>query len=504
LRSLRHRRIAVRVAAALVAVGLVAYAALAPTVRAADQPFTAGQGIAAAYALHIGEAWNGADVGVTLGVVGGQYQNSTAKASSQTLDPGILALISNVRYCNHPSPLPLPAALEANTDDSNGQPISKSTSSGRSGPAVGSQSVKVRPNADGSGDGAALDFDFPGLIAIKGGIQHAEAKVDPVHQVRTVTSEVSVGSLTLLGSLPMGGIQLGGLRWFLQEVVTGADNRTDTRSVISSFSINTAKVFGVALPVANPNQAQGVLTMVNTAAKPFGLQLRLPKLEPDGQFGLAYSPLTVAIGGKTLYGPVVAPLLGGATITQVERALQPGVFDTASCNELAGLLKPYPAVNALWNSLGSAAPLVIGAVAAGIDGQGELDIDLGKVRTSVDDTYYAPPSYPMPNYGAPAGGTGWVPGTPGSPGSAGALAANAPSGGVALGQRNPAGSTGATLANAGHIHCETTSPVGWPGCWKGAAPIAAGVAGVVTLSLLAADEVFRRRRLASVGGSKDA
>jgi hypothetical protein len=75
---------------------------------------------------------------------------------------------------------------------------------------------------------------------------------------------------------------------------------------------------------------------------------------------------------------------------------------------------------------------------------------------------------------------------------------------VALGQRNPAGSTGATLANAGHIHCETTSPVGWPGCWKGAAPVAAGAAGLVTLSLLAADEVFRRRRLASAGGSKDA
>lgn len=501
--SLRSRRIPIRGPVALVAAGLVAYAALAPSARAQStaQDFTAGQGLASAYVLHVGEAWNGADIGVGFGVVGGQYQDSSAKASSEIFDPGILTLLANVRTCNQPSALTLPSPLEADTDASNGQPVNKSSGATQSGPAAGSQSVRATPNADGSGEGQLFNFELPGLLAIQGGYQHAESKVDPAHQVRTVTSEVRIGSLSLFSALPAGGIQLGGLRWFLQEVVTGPDNRSDKRTVTSSFSVHSARSFGVQVPVTNPDQAKGTLDRVNTIAQPFGVQLRLPRVEPDGQFGLAYTPMTVALGGKTLFGPVIAPLLGGASITKVEQALKPGVFDSAACNELLGLLKSIPQLNATWNSVGSGYPLVLGALAAGLDGQGELDIDLGKVRTSVDDTYYAPPSYPLPNYGGVPPVGSFVPGVAGTAGTAGSLGSAAQSqvAAPALGQR-PGTTAGATLA--GHIHCETTSPVGWPGCWKGAAPVAAGAAGLVTLSLLAADEVFRRRRLA--GADADA
>jgi hypothetical protein len=468
----------------------------------ADSSATPGQGIATAYLLHLGIPYNGADLGVTLGLTNGQYQDSTAKASSQTFEPGVLTLISNLRVCNQSSLPPglLPKPLEVDTDSSNGKPATLSTA-GPSGPAVGAQSVSVAPNSNGTAENSGLSFALPGLVDLTNGHVHSEASWDPAHQVRTVTSSVDLGTLSLLNSLPLGGIQLGGLRWVLQQVVAGPDNRADRRSVTSSFTMGSAKVFGLTLPIPGADRAQQLFDSINALSAPFGLQLHAPKLVPDGQFGLAYTPFTIALGGKTLLGPLLSPLLGGASINQIERALSPGVFDTRSCNELGGLLKGAPALNAGWNGLGAAAPVVIGALAAAIDGQAEVDISVGNVRTSVDDTYY-----PFSTGMGTSGSSSTVPASSAASGRSGGTggavlgpdrAVQAPSiGAVAL-----APAPQRTLLNAGHVRCETTSPVGWPGCWKGNAPVAAGAAGALTMGLLVADEVFRRRRLAGAAAA---
>jgi hypothetical protein len=452
--------------------------------------------------MHLGIPYNGADLGLTIGEAGGQYQDSTARASSQTLNPGILTLISNLRVCNRTTlpPSVLPKPLEADTDASGGQPVSRSTSG-----QVGSQSVSAAPNADGTGEGTGLGFGIPGLVEVSNGKVHAEARWDPARQVRTVTSTVDLGTLSLLKALPLGGVQLGGLRWVLQQVVAGADSRSSNRTVTSLFTVGSAKAFGLALPVPAADKAQQLFDRINALSAPFGLQPHAPKLVPDGEFGLSFTPLTVSLGGKTLFGPILAPLLGGATVNQIERALSPGIFDTRSCNELFGLLNRAPQFNAVWNGLGAAAPIVIGALAAAVDGQAGVDISLGNARVSIDDTYYPfnPGSYggpvtnpggtPVSSGGASGGGTGTVGGIAGTPGAAGPA-----TGAVALAGPVRAPTSGTTtFAKAGRVHCETTSPVGWPGCWRGNAPMAAGVAGVLTLGLLAADEVFRRRRLAA-------
>jgi hypothetical protein len=494
--------------AAVVATGLVAVAVGAPVGSArAENSFTPGQGIASGYVLHLSGLYNGADLlGLNIGEAGGQYQDTSAQGSSATVDFGLADIVTSATVCGVHTPNPLPPAVVADTDQSNGQPVSKSTSGG-AGLAGGAESASAAPNSDGRGDGSGLSFDFPGLVRVSGGAVHTEARMDPVHEVRTVTSEVDVARVILLSGLPGGGIELGGLRWFLQTVVSGPDNRSETRSVTSSFTMSSAKVLGLSLPVTKPDQAQRLLVTVNSLAAPLGVQLRLPKVVPYGLAGLEYTPLTVAIGGKTLYGPIAAPLLGGATITKIEKALRPGIFDATNCNELFGALKPIPSLNAAWNGVGIVAPIAISVVAVALDGQGELDLNIGDVTNNVDDTYYPAPSSRSANHGGgpgtagpgggASGGGGGATGGSGATGGAGGLAMAGAASPPSLASSPSGKTTWANVGGGGRARCETTSPVGWPGCWKGQGRAAAGALGLLTLGLLVADEVYRRRRLAA-------
>jgi hypothetical protein len=236
--------------------------------------------------------------------------------------------------------------------------------------------------------------------------------------------------------------------------------------------------------------------LINKATAPLGLQVRLPRVTPDGTQGLGYSPMTIAVGGATSYGKVLYPFIAGTSGVSVvnlfNKLAEPTIFDPTNCAELGGLLKSSPQLNTLWNSVGLYTPILVSAFAAAINGGAELDVDFGGSRTTIDDTYFPPralPPAPVPS------GSLALPSAIGE--SSSPVGGSGPSTGGSVGMARPP-TILRTLSDRGQVTCRTTSPVGSPGCWKGAAPVAAGLAGALTLGLLGTDEVWRRRRLGTM------
>ena len=216
---------------------------------------------------------------------------------------------------------------------------------------------------------------------------------------------------------------------------------------------------------------------------------------PNGPYGVAYTPLTLALGGHTAYGKVLYPFLAGtndySVVSLFLNITQPTIFDPAHCEQLGGVFKVDKRLNFTWNYLGATTPVLLSAFAAAINGGAEVDLELGGVLTTVDDTYYPPrtaPACPVPRRVAPVVEAEPTPVAPAPRSSPAPSAAPAP--------------VVTARVRTTTSQCDTTSPVGRPGCWKGAAPMAAGLAGAVTLGLLITDEIWRRRRLA-VAPTKD-
>jgi hypothetical protein len=261
-----------------------------------------------------------------------------------------------------------------------------------------------------------------------------------------------------------------------------------------AFDLGTVTVAGVTVPFPSAGSSASALAVVDRLAAPLGVQLRLPTVQRatnGGNTSLTITPLTIALGGKTAFGPVFSALVGGATVPQIENDLKPGIFDPTACTELGGLLEGSKPLNAEWNLIGSEYPLILGATIAALNGGGEVDVDLGGVTTSLDDSYY-----PAANFGGPAFST--------SPGSSSiSTPPPAPLVAVPTPEAPPrAAPPGAAMAPTNEtittrtIACRTTSPVGRPMCWGGHA-LAAGLgAAGFTGGLMAVDETVRRRRTA--------
>jgi hypothetical protein len=217
---------------------------------------------------------------------------------------------------------------------------------------------------------------------------------------------------------------------------------------------------------------------------------------PHGPQGFTYTPLTVALGGDTAYGKVLYPFIAGtndySVVTLFLKITQPTIFDPSNCEQLGGVFKIDDRLNFTWNYIGATTPVLLSAFAAAINGGAEVDLELGGVLTTIDDTYYPPrvaPARPVVRRVVPT------------------LAPNVVAPAPAPLETRPAPPPPtpviAPRVRTTTSQCDTTSPVGRPGCWKGAAPIAAALAGSLTLGLLVTDEIVRRRRLALVAARRD-
>jgi hypothetical protein len=476
-----------RAAVVVVALGLLAFALVAPA--HADDTFTPGSGAASATTFVFNIPYSGANIGFGVGDASTRYFEQTATASAQSVSPGFLGLAKISHVCGTASAVPIPDPTTADTKRT-GAAETNQKSAPQGGFGASSEFAEATPGSSAKAVSEGLTAGLPGIVRIDGGVASSESRMDAASQTRTVIADVGIGTLTLAGGI----VVLKDMHWHVEQSFIGPDDRSRTATKAAAFSLGGATIKPLGLPLSFPEgtPVQTVVDAANGVLGAVGLQIVLPEELPNGDQGTYLSPLTIRIGGKTGYGPVLYPLLAGTSdlsVINVFNKLGAVLFDPADCNQLAGLMKASPELNALYNTVGLLAPLVINAFAAAINGGASVDLSVGGVRTILDDTYYAPrpvpsipsrPPLPLIQDDATAG-------TPGRAPSAGSEAT--PGAAVASGMQT---------ASSASSTCATTSPVGRPGCWKGAAPIAAGLAGALTLGLLVGDEIVRRRRLAAM------
>jgi hypothetical protein len=290
---------------------------------------------------------------------------------------------------------------------------------------------------------------------------------------RKVSANTSV-DLSLLGGL----VTLSGMRFHLEQVSVGADARTAVRSVEHSVGFGTVTVAGAPVPL--PDGLTAGATALNTVLTPLGIQIIPPALVDEGQFSHRLTPLTLRIGGRSVYSDLVAALAGTPQLIELQQLLFGTLFDTTNCNQLGGLLTQIPQLNSTYNALGIATPILLAVVLNALAGGGSIDVQVGGIRSRIDDTRYEPPAVARRSSD--------------SDGVTTPAASDGPSASIAATTSPPA--VDGTPARSS-TRCASLSPAGRPGCWSGAAPIGALLAAAVCGGLLASDEVRRRRHLAT-------
>ena len=246
---------------------------------------------------------------------------------------------------------------------------------------------------------------------------------DAKKQVRRAAAHTAIGDVALLGGI----ITIHGLRWDLEQTITGADGRADQEHVDAGFtfaniSVGLPGLPLVTIPVPTPAQLPAVMTQVNGILGPLGLQLRLPTVggNPDAR-SHTVSPLTLAIGGRSsILGPVIGTLANDPSFQELTRLLGKTLFDAKDCKELGGLLSVLsPELDATYNTLGGSYPLLVAVITGALGGTGEVQLNIGGVETRIDDEYFPPLSFAPPGPGAPTPGFAGTPAVPGRLGGPG-------------------------------------------------------------------------------------
>ncbi|HEX3793829.1 MAG TPA: hypothetical protein VHV57_04965 [Acidimicrobiales bacterium] len=480
-----RRRVTIVLAGSLAGLGVISVNLNGTNARAvAASTFTYGEGNAQAQSLDMDIEDSGANINVFAGQTTASYQDAEANAASSNVNIPLSSLLGSLQICSQPPPnLPLPTPLDVNTG-ANGNTAPASASDATANGLDGSRLVQATPGSHAVGQDSLSGLALPGVVQVSGAKSEAKIDADTTSMSRIATATSDISSVSLLNGL----VQLRGMQWQLQQSATGPDNQSDHRTSSASFSLGSITVGALTIPVPSSSDIPRAIATANGLLAPLGVTLRLPA-QSSTTNGEALSPLTVAVGGnKDLWGPVIAKLLGNATFNQLQKSVTGTLFDPVSCNELNGLLKDTGELNLYVNFLGAAAPLVIGIFGQALGGSGEIDFEVGGVSTTLDDTYYAPVSFGAPSSGLPQS---LVPAFP--PASTGVV--GAPTLPTTTAPGKPALSAPATRsAGAVVTKCESTSPADRPMCWVGRAPLGAALTGVGVIAVLAADEVFLRRR----------
>jgi hypothetical protein len=454
-------------------------AALTTPAPAAPPPFTAGTGSAKATLVSPAVAAGNLAITVIAGESSSSFRDRSARGSSTSVDIPVLRATNATRVCGQLVQgigSRLPPVVAADTSANNdSKPVST-----RSGQDQGlDQSAEAQPEAHATSTTKLASTGVPPLASVTAAIATTDVRADGRARARMMTARSSIGDVEVLGGL----VTLKGLRWDLQQVVSGDDDRADREKVGGGFSVQSITVGlpgapAVAIPIPTTGDAADAFARANALLAKVGVQLRLPRQvdNPESR-AHAITPLTVALGGRDwLAGPVLGTVLTGPQFQQLSQLALHTLFDAKDCKQLGGLMQALgPDVNAQYNYLGSNAPLLVAVLAGALGGTGEIQLNLGGVSTTVDDTYYPALDFAPPLLGQVL--------TPPSP--VGATLGAAPA--------TSAPPTAITTRPAVATACRTSSPAGRPGCWLGHGPAGALAAGGFTVALLAADEVFRRR-----------
>ena len=458
----------------------------------ADTSFVPGDALAQAQALTVAPTTGGLNYAITLATSISNYQDAEAQSLSQTVDLGAIGTSLESEGCNGAAPtLPqsdVPPPVQAESTSGN-QSLSDSITpqSSPDGLGIGNEAATATTQPSSGSLTTASNISVPGgLLAVNGLTSSAKASIDN-GATRTATATSDIGQITL-GN---GAVVLGDLQWTATNQSGGATTATGT------FSIGSLTVDGVPVDLSSLSSSanpQSVLSIINTALSPVGLNVQWPTQSTLSDGTVQISPLVIGIDNNALGQQVIGANENSAQ--PVREALVNAVL-SADCN--------------------LASEITVGDIGMGVlSGGGNLNLDFGGASAETDDQAATSPfgsgggtALPSSSGNSGSGATGNVGSAPGATvpltGNSGVGSLTTPSTGAA----SPAASnaSGGSPQALGPMQrtsdCVSLGPSGG-GCVTGnvAAPI--GLAALALVATLFTWDALRQRRRLQVNGGAQA
>ncbi|HEY3844832.1 MAG TPA: choice-of-anchor P family protein [Acidimicrobiales bacterium] len=449
----------------------VCLAQFGSTTSGADTAFIPGTAVASAQALQVAPTTGGLSYAIILATSQAAYQNEVSQALSQTIDLGAIGLALEANNCatggpGTLNPKEVPAAAQAESTDGN-QTINMTVAPKGSGSGAGVESATATEQPSGSSTTTLAGETLAGLISFSGATSSAHASTSNGTRFANATSDIA--SLSLLG----GKVVLDGLHWAATQT-SGASN-TST----ASFSISGLTVAGLTIPIST-NALTTVLTIVNTALSPLGLQVDWPQQTTQSDGTVVISPLTVGIDNNTLGQEIIGANLSKAETVRDKLQQQLLSFNCNLATEL------------------TVSDIGLGPLAGG----GNVNVQLGGAQAQTTDQAAVSPFGTGASTALPTDTSGdsgltlpsstfAIPGTDAIPGTSGVTPStgSTPSGG----QKESLGPVTRTTS------CDSSSPAGG-GCNSSNLALPVGLIGLALLGVLAAGDYARQRRRSRLSG----
>ncbi|MBA2281524.1 MAG: hypothetical protein H0W25_09870, partial [Acidimicrobiia bacterium] len=269
---------------------------------AQEAAFNNGTGQAIAESIRVDPVSGGLSFGVGIGQALAGHQNTVGAADSRALNFGVIGVSLAGEGCDGGDPtLPAdeqPQPVIARTGDEGAE---EGYSAGES--FAGGQIEKfARATADPFAEAitTGTPFEIPGVLTVAGSRSVAHSGVVN-GDTREAIAATEISGISFAG----GQIRLGGFR-------SEAIHRSGAVDEVSgTFSIGSASIAGVPLPVENP---LATLAQLNGALLPLGFEIQAPTFsEATTSTGTiaVVSPLSIAIVPSALRDGLIGPIVGG-------------------------------------------------------------------------------------------------------------------------------------------------------------------------------------------------
>jgi hypothetical protein len=388
----------------------------------ADTAFVPGNATAQAQAISVAPTTGGLNYAISLGISISDYQNLEAQSLSQTIDLGAIGTALVAAGCDGGPPQlnknDVPASVQAESVDGN-QTKTKAITPATSPIGAGLESAVVTTQPSATSNTEVSDITVPGgLLTVAGLTSSSHTSIDNGN-TRTSTATSTIGSI----SLAHGAVKLGNLQWTATQQTGAASTATGTFS-IGSLTVAGVKIDTSQLTSSSTFNPQTVLTIVNTALSPIGLNVQWPATTTLQDGTVAITPLTVGIDNNTLGQQVIGAQLG--QIQTVRSAIVNGLLGI-NCN--------------------FATPILVSDIGVGVlAGGGNLNVNLGGASAATNNLAEQSPfgSGSLPN-GPPSS----VLSTSGNTGTSGLGAFTGSSGAGGLSTPGTAGTQGTPGSGSG-------------------------------------------------------
>ena len=224
------------------------------------------------------------------------------------------------------------------------------------GLGIGNEAATATTQPSSGSLTTASNISVPGgILAVNGLTSSAKASIDN-GATRTATATSDIGQI----SLGSGAVVLGGLQWNATQQSGGTTTATGT------FSIGSLTVDGVPVDLSSLSSSanpQSVLSIINTALSPIGLNVQWPTQTTLSDGTVQITPLVVGIDNNALGQQVIGANENSAQ--PVREALVNAVL-SADCN--------------------LASEITVGDIGMGVlSGGGNLNLEFGGASAETDD-----------------------------------------------------------------------------------------------------------------------